>query len=55
MLKLYVWRGLTWQFEEGSQPAGAMEVAKEMDCSIPVKKADKPANKAKTVPKNKAR
>ena len=26
MLKQYVWRGATWQFEEGAQPEGAVEV-----------------------------
>lgn len=35
MLKLYRINGMTYQFHEGKQPAGAVEV-----------KADKPANKA---------
>lgn len=43
MLKRYNWKGLEWQFEEGTQPKGAVEV-----------KAEQPKTKAVT-PKNKAR
>ncbi|MBQ9004079.1 MAG: hypothetical protein IJ087_19725 [Eggerthellaceae bacterium] len=43
MLKKYEYNGLTYQFEEGQQPVGAVEVkqAKTAD------KASMPANKAK--------
>ena len=47
MLKSYLWRGVEWQFEEGEQPAGAVELK-------PMKKAVEPSNKAKK-PANKAR
>ena len=29
MLKIYLYRGTTWQFEEGKQPDGAVEVKPE--------------------------
>lgn len=45
MLKIYKIGVLTYQFEEGTQPAGAVEVKAE--------KTVKPANKAAT-PKNKS-
>lgn len=41
MLKIYKVGDLTFQFEEGQQPAGAVEVE-------PKAKAAKPANKART-------
>lgn len=41
MLKIYELNGLTFQFEEGQQPAGAKEVK-------PAVKEVKPANKART-------
>lgn len=43
MLKRYKIGGLTYQYEEGTQPEGAVEV-----------KAEKPANKAKA-PANKSK
>lgn len=44
MLKNYEWKGLQWQFKEGEQPEGAVEV-KAVE---PPKKAVKPAaNKAR--------
>ena len=36
MLKIYEYMGLQWQFEEGEQPEGAVEV-----------KAKRPANKSR--------
>ncbi|MBQ9020588.1 MAG: hypothetical protein IJ113_01035 [Eggerthellaceae bacterium] len=43
MLKIYEYHGKKWQFEEGEQPVGAVEVkqAKTAD------KAAKPANRTK--------
>lgn len=46
MLKHYMYNGCEWQFEEGDQPAGAVEIVK--------KKAVEPSNKEKK-PVNKAR
>ena len=43
MMKIYEYEGFTRQYEEGTQPEGAVEV-----------KAKKPENKAKE-PKNKAK
>ena len=40
MLKNYEWKGLQWQYEEGEQPDGAVEVKKAVE---PPKKAVKPA------------
>lgn len=45
MLKEYIINGKTWQYEEGEQPEGAVEV-KAVE---PPKKAVKPANKARAV------
>lgn len=55
MLKIYKYNGLTFQFEEGTQPEGAVEVktetpAKKMvekKAAEPKSKAVKPANKAR--------
>ena len=47
MLKRYMINGKEWQFEEGTQPAGAVEVKKK--AAEPQNKAVKPANKAKAV------
>lgn len=47
MLKIYKYNGLTYQYEEGEQPEGAVEVTAK-----PPEKAAKPANKSRTV-KNK--
>lgn len=52
MLKIYEFNGLTYQFEEGEQPDGAVEVKKKAEPSKkaePAAKAVKPANKAKAV------
>ena len=48
MLKHYIWRGTEWQFEEGEQPDGAVEV-KTKAAAPPETKAKKPANKARKV------
>lgn len=50
MLKNYEWKGLQWQYEEGEQPEGAVEVKKAVE---PSNKAAKPANKARKVVKEK--
>ena len=50
MLKNYMYNGKQWQFEEGSQPAGAVEVKKAVK---PSNKAVKPANKARKAVKAK--
>ena len=49
MLKIYKYNGGTFQFDEGAQSAGAVEVTAE-----PPRKAATPANKA-VKPENKAR
>lgn len=46
MLKDYIVNGYQFQFEEGEQPEGAIEVKKAVE---PPKKAVKPANKARAV------
>lgn len=43
MLKIYVIDGKQWQFEEGTQPEGAVEYKK----AEPSNKAVKPANKTR--------
>lgn len=48
MLKIYEIDGKQWQFEEGEQPAGAVEV-KEKAVDPPKTKAMKPSNKARAV------
>lgn len=53
MLKQYFYKETTWQFEEGNQPEGAVEVAPKK--VAPVQKAvEEPKNKAVSAPKNKA-
>lgn len=47
MLKIYEYNGAFFQFEEGEQPEGAVEVTAKLP-----EKAAKPANKGRTV-KNK--
>lgn len=53
MKKKYLYEGAFWLFEEGRQPAGAVEVAeekaeqKEKAAEPPKNKAVKPANKAR--------
>ena len=50
MLKIYEIDGKQWQFEEGEQPTGAVEVGTKAKAVEPPKKeAPKPANKAKAV------
>ena len=49
MLKRYIVNGLEFQYEEGTQPAGAVEVKEK--AAEPMNKAVKPANKAKAVKK----
>ena len=44
MLKIYEYNGAVFQFEEGEQPEGAVEVTAK-----PSEKAAKPANKARVV------
>lgn len=55
MLKNYEWKGLQWQYEEGEQPEGAIEVKKAgtppVKSAKPENKAKKPANKSKAVVK----
>ena len=46
MLKIYSYGGRLYQFEEGEQPAGAVEVVKKA-VDPPETKAVKPANKAR--------
>lgn len=50
MLKQYIINGKQYQYEEGEQPAGAVE----LKAVKPSDKAEKPANKA-VKPANKAR
>lgn len=53
MLKHYIYNGVEWQFEEGEQPAGAVELKRTVEPSKkaagPANKAVKPANKRKAV------
>ena len=50
LLKIYSYGGRLYQFEEGEQPAGAVEVGTKAKAVEPPKKeAPKPANKAKAV------
>ena len=51
MLKRYIVNGLEFQYEEGTQPAGAVEIQLEKKAAEPLNKAVKPANKAKAVKK----
>ncbi len=44
MLKEYIVNGLRYQYEEGTQPDGAVEVKKAVE---PSNKAKKPVNKSK--------
>lgn len=47
MLKIYEYNGRTYQYEEGEQPEGAVEVKAEPPKAAA--KAVKPANKSRTV------
>lgn len=49
MKKKYLYEGAFWLFEEGRQPAGAVEVAEEK-AEQKEKSADPPKNKAKKTP-----
>jgi len=49
MLKIYEYKGLTFQFEEGEQPDGAVEVKKKAEPSEKAAKVVKPANKSRAV------
>ena len=49
MLKRYIVNGMEFQYEEGEQPAGAVEVKPEEKAAEPLNKAVKPANKKRTV------
>lgn len=49
MLKIYEYNGLTFQFEEGQQPAGAVEVK---PAEAPTKPAEAPEKQAETETKN---
>ena len=48
MLKEYLVNGIQYQFEEGEQPEGAVEV-KPTPVAAPPVKVKKPANKARKV------
>lgn len=48
MMKIYRYQGFTRQFEEGTQPEGAVEVKAKAEIKD---KAKKPANKAKKAAK----
>lgn len=48
MLKRYKFNGLEFQFEEGTQPAGA-EAVDEKPAKQPARKAARPRNKAAKV------
>ena len=49
VLKRYIINGMEFQYEEGEQPAGAVEVKPEKKAAEPLNKAVKPANKKKVV------
>lgn len=53
MLKSYLWRGVEWQFEEGEQPAGAVELKPTKKAAEPLNKAVKPADKSRKVVRKK--
>ena len=54
MLKQYIVNGKQFQYEEGEQPEGAVELGKQKKAVEPPKKSVKPANKA-VKPANKTR
>ena len=47
MLKHYIVNGKEFQYEEGEQPAGAVELQPEKKAAEPLNKAVKPANKSR--------
>lgn len=49
MLKRYIYKGKEWQYEEGEQPKGAVELRPK--AAEPLNKAVKPANKNRAVRK----
>lgn len=50
MLKIYQIDGKQWQFEEGTQPDGAVELTEHVQpATAPEEKAVKPANKSRKV------
>ena len=51
MLKRYSWKSLEWQFEEGKQPEGAVEIKPEKKAAAPLNKVVKPANKVRKAAK----
>ena len=51
MLKIYEYNGVTFQYEEGTQPEGAVEVKPEKKVDA---KQVKPANKARATRTKKA-
>ena len=51
MLKIYEYNGLTFQYEEGKQPEGAVEVKQTKK---PAAKQERPANKARAARTKKA-
>lgn len=53
MLKRYIVNGLEFQYEEGTQPAGAVEVKPEKKAAEPLNKAVKPADKSRKVVRKK--
>jgi hypothetical protein len=53
-LKNYKWRGYTWQFAEGEQPADAVPVDEKAAKPASNKAAKAPANKARRAPAKKA-
>jgi len=53
-LKKYKWRGYTWQFAEGEQPADAVPVDEKAEKPAANKAARPAANKARKVAPKKA-
>ena len=51
MLKQYIVGGKQFQYEEGEQPEGAVELMPKKKAVEPQNKAVKPANKTKAVKK----
>lgn len=51
MLKRYIVNDLEFQYEEGTQPKGAVEVKPEKKAAEPLNKVVTPANKTKAVKK----
>lgn len=47
MLKQYIWRGKQWQFHEGKQPDGAVELKTKATSNKTVEAANKAQRAAK--------